>query len=245
MYFPLLLAEPAAGSTHSRSSYTTPCSSHSSFQTGGRFKGSCSPAAGRLILHPRVFCDACLTPIRGVRHKCLDCDNYDLCQACRPHAKSLHRAGHTFKAIDKPIECQRQSPRSAFDHGGLPLALTPRTAKNSAHLATCDICTVAIVGIRHKCFQCPDYDLCQECLPSARIHHPSHDFIPISFPGQISVKLDKTPHFGVICDGCEGEINGIRYKASALSYFNQPSIHNATNRLLVILIVLTTVRELS
>lgn len=161
-----------------------------------------------------MLCDACLTPIRGVRHKCLNCDNYDLCQTCRPHSESLHRVGHGFKAIDKPIECRRQSSHSASKYSGLSLT-SPRAARNSVHLATCDLCTVAIVGIRHKCFQCPDYDLCQECLPLAGIHHPSHDFIPISFPGQISVKLDKTPHLDVICDGCGGEINGTRYKASA------------------------------
>ncbi|GJJ76370.1 next to BRCA1 gene 1 protein [Entomortierella parvispora] len=204
-------AEPAAASTHPPSCHTAACSPRTSAQTGERSKSSCSSAPSRMTLHPRVFCDACLAPVRGVRHKCLDCDNYDLCQTCRPHAENLHRADHAFKAVDKSTECRRQSPHSAPRHG-LSSAFSPKTVKNSAHLATCDICTVAIVGIRHKCFQCPDYDLCQECLPLARTYHSNHDFIPIAFPGQISVKLDKTPHSDVICDGCEGEISGIRYK---------------------------------
>ncbi|KAF9569562.1 hypothetical protein EC968_002459 [Mortierella alpina] len=69
-----------------------------------------------------------------------------------------------------------------------------------------------IVGVRHKCFQCPDYDLCQGCLPLAQVHHKGHTFIPISSPDQITVKVDQTPQYGVICDGCNNDIYGVRYK---------------------------------
>ncbi|KAG0043749.1 hypothetical protein BGZ83_011069 [Gryganskiella cystojenkinii] len=217
------------------SGYSTSCSSRLSRQDSCKsikekdspclkkapcVKPSCPPATGALAVHPRVFCDACLSSIRGVRHKCVDCDNYDLCQACHPHAESVHHPGHTFQAIEKPSKCVRDEQRKGSgDSRGdnrLPEASSSSRAlmpdKPSFHLATCDICTVVISGVRHKCFQCPDYDLCQECLPLARIHHKGHSFVPISYPGQISIKIDKTLHMGVICDGCDGQINGIRYK---------------------------------
>ena len=36
----------------------------------------------------------------------------------------------------------------------------------------CDVCNKgAIVGTRFKCFQCPDYDLCEKCEPHNHRHH--------------------------------------------------------------------------
>lgn len=41
------------------------------------------------VLHPGVVCNRCKTPIGdGVRYKCLDCANYDLCSACEDAVNS-------------------------------------------------------------------------------------------------------------------------------------------------------------
>ncbi|KAF9950788.1 hypothetical protein BGZ72_007595 [Mortierella alpina] len=169
------------------------------------------------VVHQNVFCDNCLVTIKGMRHKCRDCDNFDLCQNCLGPAAHKHHPHHTFRAIEKPSDLKRfcdapssTGPRSSGSHASSKC--TPRVAKPVAHLATCDICTVVISGTRHKCFQCPDYDLCQECLPLARVHHQGHTFVPITYPGQLTFTVDQTPHAGVVCDGCDNAIFGVRYK---------------------------------
>ena len=50
---------------------------------------------------------------------------------------------------------------------------------------TCDICGHSgIIGIRWKCTQCHDYDLCQECYMSDK-HDLTHAFIRFDTPTSI------------------------------------------------------------
>ncbi|KAK3808612.1 MAG: hypothetical protein J3Q66DRAFT_78399 [Benniella sp.] len=151
-------------------------------------------------VHQDVYCDICLNSVRGIRWKCQDCANYDLCQNCHPLAGQRH-PHHIFKPIEKHVSTHQPSTASQ-----------PSSKRVAVHHASCDLCSKSILGVRHKCFQCPDYDLCQACLPLASIHHKHHTFVPIAYPGQIQVKVDHTPHYNVICDGCENEIHGVRYK---------------------------------
>lgn len=39
---------------------------------------------------------------------------------------------------------------------------------------TCDGCELPIIGSRHRCSECPDFDYCFKCMLSAEITHPSH-----------------------------------------------------------------------
>jgi len=52
----------------------------------------------------------------------------------------------------------------------------------SRHPAICDLCEVEIVGIRYKCYNCADYDVCESCEPSSSEKHPNHLFIKIREP---------------------------------------------------------------
>ncbi len=42
--------------------------------------------------HPGVSCDKCNKTIKGYRYKCLECDDYDLCQSC----ESDYHSGHVL-----------------------------------------------------------------------------------------------------------------------------------------------------
>ena len=52
-------------------------------------------------VHHGVVCDGCnQSPIRGLRFKCKDCDDFDLCSGCRFENK--HDEAHSFDTIQTP-----------------------------------------------------------------------------------------------------------------------------------------------
>jgi next-to-BRCA1 protein 1 len=52
--------------------------------------------------HPGVVCDGCGNGISGIRYKCSNCPDYDLCQACEAKG-GVHEPAHVFLKITKPI----------------------------------------------------------------------------------------------------------------------------------------------
>jgi len=68
--------------------------------------------------------------------------------------------------------------------------LTPKTnevleSSPVEHCSTCDSCNFAIFGIRYKCANCLNYDLCSACEKlnqSNSIHNPDHIFLKIYKP---------------------------------------------------------------
>ncbi|KAG0196689.1 hypothetical protein BGX28_009853 [Mortierella sp. GBA30] len=112
-----------------------------------------------LKAYPDGFCDICFNKLTGAFHGCQDCPDYAVCQECFILAPKRHTSGHRFKAgsLQKTI------------HEGI----------------NCDICFNTIVGVRHKCQNCADFDLCQGCLALApERHHPSHKFQVIERPAE-------------------------------------------------------------
>ncbi|KAF2201814.1 hypothetical protein GQ43DRAFT_440240 [Delitschia confertaspora ATCC 74209] len=139
---------------------------------------------------------------------CTVCDDYDLCRACLTTNKHGHHPGHAFKGA---------TPETSLSDLAHFLCSSGR---NVRHSAVCDGCENFIYGVRHKCLNCPDWDLCSECIKTAKRTHPRHRFVPIYEP--IAEPNSSPPrHYGIYCDGplCKDKgtvsyIEGIRYKCA-------------------------------
>ncbi|KAH9951018.1 hypothetical protein B0H21DRAFT_685870 [Amylocystis lapponica] len=176
-------------------------------------------------VHKNVICDSCQRRIVGVRHKCLDCPDFDLCSDCIavPALVANHEGGrHQFFEISRPGDVivhtvfsgdgqreprQRRSRRTPSVSS--PIAL-PEPA---AHDARCNMCDSSIVGDRYKCLNCPDFDSCGSCFQIMREQHPNHGFVKVSKPEQLMIHYNATQClFSATCNVCNCRISGVRYK---------------------------------
>ncbi|VUC20246.1 unnamed protein product [Clonostachys rosea] len=161
-------------------------------------------------------CNSCVAehPEAEFLH-CKACDDFDLCRACFSGDAHGHHPGHAFQlaVADTPMP----------EH--ITAKLSP--GRNQPHYALCDGCDKFITGIRHKCLECPDWDYCAECMPSAPQNHPKHRFVSVYEPLQLPIAAEtfeqQAIHTGVYCDGpvcartsaCTSHyIRGIRYKCA-------------------------------
>ncbi|KAF2812042.1 uncharacterized protein BDZ99DRAFT_474280 [Mytilinidion resinicola] len=124
---------------------------------------------GRNVRHAAV-CDGCEKFIYGVRHKCLNCPDWDYCSTCIESAKFIHPQ-HRFVPIYEPLP----EPRASIvRHYGIycdgPLC---KDKESQSH----------IEGVRYKCAVCHDTDFCANCeaIPANR-HNRTHPLIKFKTP---------------------------------------------------------------
>nr|URN46144.1 Nbr1 [Thermochaetoides thermophila] len=134
-------------------------------------------APGRGVIH-NALCDGCDNTIRGVRHKCLNCPDWDYCSQCILNAPVIH-PGHRFVPIYEPLEQADSNANFRFQsrpvHFGIccdgPLC---NNGPNSNRY---------IVGDRYKCAVCHDTDFCEACEASpANTHNKTHPLIKFKTP---------------------------------------------------------------
>ncbi|TFK41817.1 hypothetical protein BDQ12DRAFT_677209 [Crucibulum laeve] len=178
------------------------------------------------VIHQGVICDACDQIIEGVRHKCLDCDNFDLCTSCisTGHAER-HNPFHEFFDITEPgrvVVHRVYDGPNTFDVSPPAPAPAPAPAPEPAqavetpavHLARCDLCDSSITGVRFKCVSCPDFDSCGSCFSIMDDQHPGHGFVKITNPSDYICRNNvaaASMHYAT-CNSCTKPIFGTRYK---------------------------------
>ncbi|KAJ5594511.1 Zinc finger ZZ-type [Penicillium hispanicum] len=141
--------------------------------------------------------------------RCNDCEDYDLCLRCLLRNKHGHHPAHTFHLGSDRNFCLKNLIMSRCLPG-----------RQFKHAAVCDGCEKRIVGTRHKCLTCPDWDYCSDCIKDASQSHFGHRFAPIyeaigDQPREFEI------HYGIFCDGplCKDKspqsyISGVRYKCA-------------------------------
>jgi len=126
-------------------------------------------APGRNVRH-NAICDGCDKNIYGVRHKCLNCPDWDFCNDCVKNAQSSHPR-HRFAAIYEPIA---DVVTPAVRHSGIfcdgPLC---QGKSNNSY----------IMGVRYKCAVCHDTDFCAPCeAHPSNTHNRTHPLIQFKSP---------------------------------------------------------------
>ena len=58
--------------------------------------------------HEGFYCDGCnMSPIRGMRFRCLTCHDYDLCEGCNAKGPSVHDVRHTMLCIPRALAAEK------------------------------------------------------------------------------------------------------------------------------------------
>ncbi len=133
------------------------------------------------------------------RFKCVNCSNFDLCEQCEADRdKVKHNELHLFIKIAKPLPLYPSTslpqPPVAPKEDYPPLlpvlyksteTITEKVNdwKNISHVnVSCDGCgKKPIVGIRYKCVNCDEFNLCGECEGKVE-HYPLHVFLRVYLP---------------------------------------------------------------
>ncbi|KAB5554525.1 hypothetical protein GE09DRAFT_1121305 [Coniochaeta sp. 2T2.1] len=131
-------------------------------------------APGRNVVHAAI-CDGCDKNIYGVRHKCLDCPDWDYCNSCIVDAGFVH-PDHRFVPVYEQIESAN--------------SISSRAYSRAFHVGICcdgPLCQSRpndyIVGERYKCAVCHDTDFCANCEASpANPHNKTHPLIKFKTP---------------------------------------------------------------
>ncbi|CAO2653114.1 Nn.00g025250.m01.CDS01 [Neocucurbitaria sp. VM-36] len=139
--------------------------------------------SGRNVRHSAV-CDGCDKFIYGVRHKCLNCPDWDYCSDCVKNAKMIHPR-HRFVPIYEPLA---EPLGSSNRHYGIYCDGDLCKEKDSVSY---------IEGVRYKCAVCHDTDFCQNCeAHPGNKHNHTHPLIkfktPVRSVSVTTVNDDKT-----------------------------------------------------
>ncbi|KAF5366933.1 hypothetical protein D9757_010843 [Collybiopsis confluens] len=177
------------------------------------------------IVHHGIICDVCSCTVKGVRHKCLDCPDYDLCTTCiNAGAAERHNPFHEFFEISEPgrvvvhnvFSGSGEREASTVDSRHEHDRPTPRASPSAVHNATCNLCTSRIRGDRYivqtmihaasasrMSTSCIFFQALTPIAPSIiNEQHPTHSFVRICTPDHYHCIHQDCPDFD-LCQDCE------------------------------------------
>lgn len=194
-----------------------------------------SEKADGVVLEHRASCDGCTKTICGIRYKCANCDDHDLCEACYTVYISKEKSGET-----EAQDAEQHPPSHSFLRINFPLTLSARIAflpsgeysptGGDSHGFPCVCCdSKDITGTRFCDVLDHNFNVCGDCLDQqdqADVKHGQRRVYlclrePIIQP---YLGLETSPfegpsacleHPGFGCDGCEKGITGVRYTGLA------------------------------
>ena len=113
--------------------------------------------------HSGIVCKVCeIKNFYLDRYRCMICKDYDLCGKCFEDKKISHdhAKGHPLLIFSDPNLLFNEP----IEGKKLDLEELLLTFNNCQHDGiTCNNCRQAIIGIRFKCDECSDFDLCFKC----------------------------------------------------------------------------------
>ncbi|KAJ2089914.1 hypothetical protein IW138_003044 [Coemansia sp. RSA 986] len=157
-------------------------------------------------VHPlntvQYTCNHCSSRMAPPVFGCTKCSDFHVCLKCTGLGKMC--TDHDYAAINVDSShaasdnacTERPSDEAVASNSGIspksegkqsdktPQVNTPKNPSDpmSVSAVTCNECNRAVVGIRHRCTRCKDYDMCDDCYRSVSISHPGHGFVHFGPP---------------------------------------------------------------
>ncbi|CAF0825415.1 unnamed protein product [Didymodactylos carnosus] len=100
------------------------------------------------------------------------------------HSAIATNKGSTLKIFVTPNASSQQQRESTATSTAVPGRVTTNNTRSDGEChvgVVCDGCNGPVIGIRYKCFVCPNYDLCEQC--SDKGIHSEHITLKITKPG--------------------------------------------------------------
>lgn len=125
-------------------------------------------------------CNSCGVKISGIRFRCTECDDYDLCDSCMKKPR-IHNETHLMLKIRRPVDCVP----AALHHLYTIKWTEGYQFRGNIHVnVKCNGCgMMPIRGLRYWCENCEDYNLCEKCGEDEYLFHDRmHIFLRVIRP---------------------------------------------------------------
>lgn len=173
-----------------------------------------------------VTCAGCKqSDFVGYRYKCCKCKNYDLCAHCfeKRVCSPDHSSAHPMYFIQSPLTPEDdENVAGVFKMGPNVLRLLCNLARHTN--VKCGVCKESpIQGVRIKCDDCADYNLCWSCYQahkSSEDHNTSHAVVahlaPMhrEFNPRKDITYDNQEYLG---QGSFGSVQKVFYEGKPLA----------------------------